>query len=76
MEKQQAMAIQASKKEKKAAAKTAATVSIGALVATGLMKGRGAKVLHLWSGIALLGLSYWHYSLYQSEAKKDHLSDD
>jgi hypothetical protein len=57
------------KSEKRDAAKAAITLSIGALTATGLMKGRGAKVLHLWSGIALMGFTYWHYSLYQPNAK-------
>jgi len=71
MEKQnRTVVIQASKAEKKVAAKTAMTLSIGALAATGLMKGGGAKVLHMWSGIALMGFSYWHYKLYQSDAKK------
>ncbi len=54
--------------EKKQVAKIGMTLSMGALVATGLMRGRGAKLLHLWSGIALIGLSAWHYHLYQPEA--------
>lgn len=51
--------------QKKSAAKTGMVLSLGALVATGLMRGRGARVLHTWSGMALIGFSAWHYNLYQ-----------
>lgn len=50
---------------KKSAAKAGMTLSMAALVATGLMRGGGARTLHLWSGIALVGFSAWHYALYQ-----------
>ena len=52
-------------KDKRTTAKIGMTLSLGALTATGLMRGRGAKILHIWSGIALLGLSAWHYNLYR-----------
>jgi hypothetical protein len=55
---------------KKSAAKLGMTLSLGALVATGLMQGRGARTLHIWSGIALVGFSFWHHSLYQSPSRE------
>ena len=51
--------------QKKTAAKAGMVLSLGALVATGLMRGRGARILHIWSGMALIGFSAWHYNLYQ-----------
>jgi hypothetical protein len=51
--------------EKKSVAKVGMTLSLGALVITGLMQGRGAKILHIWSGVALVGFSVWHHCLYQ-----------
>lgn len=54
---------------KKSTAKIGMTLSMGALVATGLMHGRGAKILHIWSGVALVGFSAWHYNLYQPETR-------
>jgi hypothetical protein len=29
----------------------------------------GLKKTHLWSGFALVGFSYWHYSLYNTSKK-------
>jgi hypothetical protein len=43
--------------------------SLGMLVATSLMETDRypqMKKLHLWSGFALVGFSYWHYSLYKT----------
>lgn len=54
-------------KTKKSAAKAGMAVSLGTLVATGLMETNRTETLkriHLWSGFALVGFSYWHYSLY------------
>ncbi len=48
-------------------AKIGMAASLGTLVATGLMetsKTETLKRVHLWSGFALVGFSYWHYSLY------------
>ena len=56
-----------STKTKKTVAKAGMAVSLGTLVATGLMetsRTEGIKKTHLWSGFALVGFSYWHYSLY------------
>ena len=41
--------------------------SMGALVLTGLQRGRGAGPLHLWAGLALLDFTYWHSRLYPTE---------
>lgn len=55
----------------RALAKWGMAASMGALLVTGLMgprKGPGRRDLrnlHLWSGMALVGFSLWHYSLYQ-----------
>lgn len=56
--------------EKKSIAKIGMTASLGSLVVTGLMRGRGAKALHIWSGIALMGFSWWHHQLYQPKNRK------
>jgi thiosulfate reductase cytochrome b subunit len=56
-------------------AKLGMTVALGALVATGLlsrMQGawtQGARTMHLCSGVALVGFSYWHLTLYQQNAR-------
>ena len=59
----------ASLERKRSAAKVGMTLSMGALIATGLMRGRGARTLHIWSGVALLGLSVWHHRLYGPAAR-------
>ena len=55
--------------EKKSVAKTGMTLSLGALIATGCMKGKGARIFHIWSGIALVGFSFRHHNLYQPKEK-------
>ena len=50
-------------KNKKTAAKMGMTISLGSLVLSGLMRFKGHKSLHTWSGIALLGFSFWHHRL-------------
>lgn len=52
-------------------AKNAMVVSMGALVLTGYLAARGgrrdtgtARVAHIIAGVALLGTSYWHQTLY------------
>ncbi|MUM76649.1 hypothetical protein GKC30_03265 [Pseudodesulfovibrio sp. F-1] len=52
---------------KRTLAKVGMATSLGLLVTTGLLetgKTETLKRLHLWSGFALVGFSYWHYSLY------------
>ncbi len=46
-------------------AKTGMVVSLGALVVTGFLKNDAARKLHVASGVALIGFSWWHHSLYQ-----------
>ena len=53
----------------KKTAKIGMTVSLGALVVTGLMDGRGAKISHICSGIALIGFSVWHHQLYKPDSR-------
>lgn len=58
-------------KTKRTLAKAGMAVSLGTLVATGLMetnKTETLKKVHLWSGFALVGFSYWHYSLYNKKS--------
>jgi hypothetical protein len=57
--------------KKKQVAKTGMTISLAALIATSLMKGRGTKILHIWSGIALIGFSVWHHQLYHPSTDKN-----
>jgi hypothetical protein len=55
---------------KRTLAKAGMAASLGTLVATGLMetgKTEALKRVHLWSGFALVGFSYWHYSLYNKK---------
>lgn len=56
-------------------AKAGMAVSMGTLLATGFFervtsdRGALARDLHLVSGLALVGFSYWHWSLYQRDVK-------
>ena len=56
----------ASMTSKRSMAKIGMAASLGTLVGTGLLgTGKPAvRRLHLWAGIALVGFSYWHYTLY------------
>lgn len=54
-------------------AKVGMAASLGTLVATSLLetdREPEIKKLHLWSGFALVGFSYWHYSLYKTPTAK------
>ncbi|OAN51293.1 hypothetical protein A6A04_16575 [Paramagnetospirillum marisnigri] len=51
-------------------AKTGMAVSMGALVLTGFLRGRNAGLAHVVAGVALLGLSYWHHTLYTNDPVK------
>lgn len=59
----------------RAQAKLGLTVSLGVLVASGLasrMDGpwtQGARTLHVCAGVALVGFSYWHLTLYQQPVR-------
>lgn len=41
------------------------TVCMAALVVTGYNRGRSMRKIHSWAGLALIGLSVWHWRLYQ-----------
>jgi len=56
---------------KRTLAKAGMAASLGVLVATGLMETNNTpnlKKVHMWSGFALVGFSYWHYSLYNKKS--------
>ena len=53
-------------KKQRELAKIGMAVSMGTLLATGFM-GQKAGRAHICSGLALIGFSYWHYSLYQTK---------
>ncbi|WP_319523041.1 hypothetical protein [uncultured Desulfosarcina sp.] len=53
-----------SNKEKRELAKIGMVASMGTLLVTGFMGREGSRV-HIGSGLALIGFSYWHYTLYQ-----------
>jgi hypothetical protein len=57
-----------SMQEKRDLAKFGMVASMGTLLVTGFM-GREARRLHIGSGLALIGFSYWHYTLYQTRPK-------
>ncbi len=57
-------------RDKKKVAKVGMTISLGSLVLTGLTHFKGHKSLHTWSGIALLGFSFWHHRLNKRKSKK------
>ncbi|QLA14862.1 hypothetical protein [Desulfolutivibrio sulfoxidireducens] len=58
---------------KRELAKVGMAVSLGTLLATGFMERMGGQTgqtvrnVHLFSGLALVGFSYWHWSLYQRD---------
>lgn len=51
-------------------AKTGMAAAMGALVLTGFLRGRTARLAHVAAGVALLGLSYWHHTLYVNDPLK------
>lgn len=62
--------LQAGGMDSKTLAKHGMTVSLAALVATGFIGGKTSKRLHLVAGVALVGFSLWHHSLYPSSNRK------
>ncbi len=56
---------------KKEIAKIGMVASMGITVGTSLyMKSKTMKNLHVGAGVALVGFSFWHHMLYQSEKKE------
>ncbi|PIE70016.1 MAG: hypothetical protein CSA22_10195 [Deltaproteobacteria bacterium] len=59
--------------QKRSLAKMGMIASMGTLVATGFMRSREASAVHVGAGLALVGFSYWHYTLYEPLThKKKH----
>lgn len=61
-------------KRRRSLAKVGMTTSMGVLAATGIMEGLGNKspsmrTFHVASGLALIGFSLWHYSLYGNRSR-------
>ncbi|QKF81294.1 STAS/SEC14 domain-containing protein [Halarcobacter ebronensis] len=57
---------------KKEIAKIGMTATMGITVATSMyMKNKFMKRLHVVAGVALVGFSYWHHTLYQPAKKKE-----
>ncbi|QTA86992.1 hypothetical protein [Desulfonema magnum] len=54
--------------DKRSIAKVGMALSMGTLVYTGF-RGQENRTLHIVSGLALVGFSYWHYSLYQPKRR-------
>jgi hypothetical protein len=50
-------------------AKAGMSVSMGVLVWTALIRGRALRRYHVLAGVALLGFTAWHMTLYKSRAK-------
>jgi hypothetical protein len=51
-------------------AKASVIASMGVLIWTGMQPRRQYRGLHVWAGMALLGLTLWHWSLYQPRGEK------
>ena len=68
---------QASEKlrKKRETAKWGLTAALGSLVMTAMLKGRVARKFHILSGVALLGLTYWHQTLYVQNPQKKRLPE-
>ncbi len=61
---------------KRELAKIGMTASMGITVATGFyMKNRFMKHLHVAAGVALVGFSIWHHTLYKKPSKKKSKRD-
>ena len=54
---------------KRTIAKYGMVVSMGTLLITGFMKTKNSSALHVGSGLALIGFSFWHYNLYSTTKK-------
>ena len=59
------------RKRHREVSKAGMTASLGGLVVTGFMRGAGASTLHIWAGMALIGFTLWHVSLYQPPMSKE-----
>ncbi|MDR2100638.1 MAG: hypothetical protein LBP40_07435 [Campylobacteraceae bacterium] len=58
-------------KLKREIAKVGMSASLGILTLSAFMlKNKSARKAHVAAGIALIGFSYWHHKLYQSNKKE------
>lgn len=53
-------------------AKSGLIATLATLTVTALVHGKLSRGVHVAAGIALLGLSVWHHSLYPKKKKKKH----
>ena len=53
--------------KRRSLAKAGMAAAMGGLVLTGALRGRNARLAHVVVGVALLGLSYWHHTLYAND---------
>lgn len=51
-------------------AKAGMVASLAAVTLTGVIRRKGLRKLHVATGVALIGFSIWHHSLYPSSAPK------
>jgi hypothetical protein len=59
-----------SMKTQRKLAKAGVIATMGVLLWTGMQPRRQYRGLHVWAGMALLGLTVWHWSLYQPQGEK------
>jgi hypothetical protein len=57
-------------KTKRTVAKYGMAISMGSLLFTGLMGGKKLNLIHVCSGLALIGFSCWHSNLYKTTKNK------
>lgn len=56
-------------------AKWGMVASMGTCVLTGMLGGKTNKKLHVTSGVAFLGMAYWHTTLYAQHPVKSRLPE-
>jgi hypothetical protein len=54
-------------KKKQELAKAGMTASLAITTVSGFMRGRRARRVHVWAGVALIGFSFWHHRLYRDD---------
>jgi len=62
-------------RNKREVAKWGMVGALGGLVLTGMLKGRTARKWHILAGVGLLGLTYWHQTLYVQDPRRKHLPE-
>ena len=50
-------------------AKAGMAASLGATVASGILKFKGAKPLHFWASVAFVGFTLIHYTIHKKSQK-------